>query len=137
MTANTKTRNSILSLQNKGATYHVLLPGFTPEKVCSLIWRAVDKEGNILVSDMGRLSMHVMEQALKTPDARLLGGTKFETHLQHNVDTVYTLDRPERSLQFSMKNLIFNDKQPYLMPVFNGAFFDMKKYLHSILENNA
>lgn len=113
-----------------------MLPDFSPAKLSNLVWRAVDREGNILVSDMGRLSMHIMEQALKHPDARLLGGTSTNIHIKQNVDSVYHLDRPERSLQLTMQDVVFNDKDMHLMDVYRGPFFDFKKYLGTILENN-
>lgn len=126
--------DTILVLHNKGAEYRVFLPNFTPEKMAFLLWRSVDAEGNVLVSDMGRLSMFVIAQAAKTAGAYLLGGRNLDEHIKKNIKSVYNLDRPDRSLQLTWRDILFNENTKYFAPVFKGAFFDFKTFLHSIFK---
>lgn len=131
-----RTLDTILVLHNKGAEYRIFLPDFTPEKMSNLLWRSVDAEGNVLVSDMGRLSMFVIAQALKTAGSRLLGGTSLDPHIRKGIGSIYTLDRPKeaRSLQLSWRDVLWNENTKFLSPVFRGAFFDFKTFLHGIFK---
>jgi hypothetical protein len=127
--------SSILTIHNKGLQYHLLLPGFTPQKVTTMLWWAVEREGSPLVSDMGRLAMHIIEQACKTPGARLLGGHQVAKMVSPKISSIYSIDRPERSLRLTMDNVIVEDDAAKRIRVYDGAFSDFKKYLHTILAN--
>ena len=129
--------DTILVLHNKGAEYRIYLPNFTPEKMAFLLWRSVDAEGNVLVSDMGRLSMFVIAQAAKTAGARLLGGHTLDEHIKKNIKSVYNLDRPDRSLQLTWRDILFNENAKYFSSIFKGAFFDFKIFLHRTEEENS
>lgn len=128
--------NAILTIHNKGLQYHLLLPDHPPGKVVTLLWWAVEREGAPLVSDMGRLAMHIIEQGCKTPGARLLGGNQVAKMVSPKINAVYSIDRPERSLRLTMDNVIMEDDLPKRIRVYDGAFSDFKKYLHTILANN-
>ena len=128
--------NAILTIHNKGLQYHLLLPEHPPHKVVTLLWWAVEREGSPLVNDMGRLSMHIIEQACKTPAARLLGGHQIAKMVSPKISTVYSIDRPERSLRLTMDNIIVEDDAAKKIRVYDGAFSDFKKYLPTILANN-
>jgi len=128
--------NAILTIHNKGLQYHVLLPEHTPQKVVTLLWWAVEREGSVLVSDMGRLAMFIVEQACKVDGARLLGGNQVAKLVTPKITSVYSIDRPERSLRLTMDNVIIEDDSPKRIRVYDGAFFDFKKYLPTILANN-
>jgi hypothetical protein len=127
---------SILTIHNKGAQYHLLLPDTTPQKLTTMLWWAVEREGMVLVSDMGRLAMFIIEQACKIPGARLIGGKAVPKMIDEEVSAVFGIDRPERSLRLSMKSILVEDDKIQLMPVYDGAFSDFKKYLPTILANN-
>lgn len=128
--------HSILTIHNKGLQYHLLLPDHPPSKVVTLLWWAVEREGSVLVSDMGRLSMHIIEQACKTAGARLLGGNQIAKMVSPKIGSVYSIDRPERSLRLTMDNVIVEDDATKKLRVYDGAFSDFKKYLPTILANN-
>jgi len=128
--------HSILTIHNKGTAYHLLLPDHPPGKVVTLLWWAVEREGTPLVSDMGRLAMHIIEQACKCPGARLLGGNQIAKMVSPKIGAVYSIDRPERSLRLTMHNVIVEDDAAKRLPVYDGAFSDFKKYLPTILANN-
>lgn len=128
--------NSILTIHNKGQQYHVLLPEHPPQKVVSLLWWAVEREGSPLVSDMGRLAMFIIEQACKVTGARLLGGNQIAKMVSPKISHIYSIDRPERSLKLTMDNVILEDATARRMRVYDGAFGDFKKYLPTILANN-
>lgn len=128
--------HSILTIHNKGLQYHLLLPDHAPGKVVSLLWWAVEKEGSPLVSDMGRLSMHVIEKACQTPGARLLGGHQVAKMVTPQINYVFSIDRPERSLRLTMDTVFQEDDVAKRNRVFDGAFSDFKKYLPTILANN-
>ena len=128
--------NSILTIHNKGAQYHLLLPEHPPSKVVTLLWWAVEAEGSPLVNDMGRLSMHIIERACKTAGARLVGGNQIAKMVSPKISAVYNIDRPDRSLRLTMHNVITENDEAKKMPVYDGAFSDFKKYLHTILANN-
>lgn len=128
--------HSILTIHNKGLQYHLLLPEHPPGKVVSLIWSAVEKEGSPLVSDMGRLSMHIIEKACQTPGARLLGGNQVAKMVSPQINYVFGIDRPERSLRLSMDLTFVEDDTTKRNRVYEGAFSDFKKYLPTILANN-
>ncbi len=128
--------NSILTIHNKGLQYHLLLPEHPPPKVVTLLWWAVEREGSPLVNDMGRLSMHIIEQACKVPEARLLGGNQVAKLVSPKINTIYSIDRPERSLRLTMDNVIVEDDAAKKIRVYEGAFSDFKKYLPTILANN-
>jgi hypothetical protein len=128
--------NAILTIQNKGLQYHLLLPDHPPGKVVSLLWWAVEREGSPLVSDMGRLAMHIVEQACKVKEARLLGGNQIAKMVSPKISSIYTIDRPERSLRLTMDNVFVEDDVAKRIRVYDGAFSDFKKYLPTILANN-
>ena len=127
--------HSILTIHNKGLQYNLYLPDHTPSKLVSLIWWAVEKEGSPLVSDMGRLAMHIIEKACQTPGARLLGGNQVAKMVTPKINYVFGLDRPERSLRLSMDTVFMEDDLPRRNRVYEGAFSDFKKYLPTILAN--
>ena len=128
---------SILTIHNKGAQYHLLLPETTPERITTLLWWAVEREGKVLVSDMGRLAMFIIEQACKIPGARLIGGNATPKMVNDEISSIFGIDRPERSLRLSMKNIFVEDDKIQLSTVYDGAFSDFKKYLPTILANNS
>lgn len=128
--------HSILTIHNKGLQYHLLLPDHPPPKVVTLLWWAVEREGSPLVNDMGRLAMHIIEQACKVPGARLLGGNQVAKLVTPKISTVYSIDRPERSLRLTMDNVIVEDDLAKKVRIYDGAFSDFKKYLPTILANN-
>jgi hypothetical protein len=128
--------NSILTIHNKGLQYHLLLPGYAPAQVVTLLWWAVEKEGSVLVSDMGRLAMHVIEKACQSKEARLVGGNQVAKMLTPKINFVFTIDRPERSLRLTMDTVFMEDDTPKRNRVYDGAFSDFKKYMNTILANN-
>ena len=128
--------NSILTIHNKGLQYHLLLPEHPPGKVVTLLWHAVEREGSVLVSDMGRLAMHIIEKACQTTGARLLGGNQLAKMVNPQVQYVFGIDRPERSLRLTMDTVFIEDDMPKRTRVYEGAFSDFKKYLPTILSNN-
>lgn len=125
---------SILNLRNKGSEYRLLLPGFSPSRLVSLIWKAIEKEGQPLVNDMGILSMWIIHLAVSIEGSRLLGALE-KDQLNAKIDSIYGLSRPERSLRFSMQNVHVEDKKPVVTTVYDASFSDFKKYLPTILEN--
>lgn len=128
--------NSILTIHNKGLQYHLLLPDHPPGKIVTLLWWAVEKEGSPLVSDMGRLSMHIIEKACQSKDARLIGGNQLAKMVTPKINYVFTIDRPERSLRLTMDTVFQEDDIAKRNRVFDGQFTDFKKYLPTILANN-
>jgi len=128
--------NSILTIHNKGVQYHLLLPGHAPGQVVTLLWWAVEKEGSPLVSDMGRLSMHIIEKACQTSEARLVGGNQVAKMVTPKINYIFGIDRPERSLRLTMDTVFIEDDIAKRNRVFDGAFSDFKKYLPTILANN-
>ena len=126
--------DSVLTIHNKRAQYHLLLPRYTPDKVVTFIWRAVEAEGNPLVNDMGILSMIMIEMARKIPGARLIGDHMLK--VSRTVRQVFSIDRPERSLKFTMHDVVLEkDVAPQPIEVYRGAFSDFKKYLPAIVAN--
>jgi len=128
--------NSILTIHNKGTQYHLLLPGHAPGQVVSLLWWGVEREGSPLVSDMGRLAMHIIEKACSVKDARLIGGNMVAKMITPKINWIFGIDRPERSLRLTMDGVFMEDDLPKRNRVFDGAFADFKKYLPTILANN-
>lgn len=128
--------HSILTIHNKGLQYHLLLPDHPPGKVVTLLWWAVEREGSVLVSDMGRLAMHIIEKACQTPEARLVGGNQIAKMITPKINFVFGIDRPERSLRLTMDTVFQEDDVAKRNRVFDGAFSDFKKYLPTILANN-
>ena len=119
--------NSILTIHNKGLQYHLLLPGFAPAQVVTLLWWAVEKEGSPLVSDMGRYAMHVIEKACQSSEARLVGGNQVAKMVTPKINFVFSIDRPERSLRLTMDTVFMEDDLPKRNRVYDGAFYDFKK----------
>lgn len=128
--------NTILTIHNKGLQYHLLLPGFAPAQVVTLLWWAVEREGSPLVSDMGRFSMHAIEKACQNKDARLIGGNQLAKMITPKINFVFGIDRPERSLRLTMDSVFMEDDAPKRNRVYEGSFSDFKKYLPTILANN-
>ena len=68
--------------------------------------------------------------------ARLLGGNQLAKMVNPQVQYVFGIDRPERSLRLTMDTVFIEDDMPKRTRVYEGAFSDFKKYLPTILSNN-
>jgi hypothetical protein len=86
---------------------------------------------------MGRLAMHIIEQSLKVKTARMLGWDAIQK-LDRNVDAVYHLERPDRSLRIKMETVRPLEEQHgvYVDKVYDGPFLQFKRYIVNILDNH-
>lgn len=129
---------ALLSITHKGSHYHLKLPGYGPRDVCSLLFRAFEAEGSPLVSNMGRLAMHIIEQSVKVSGSCLLGWDALQKErINKDVDAIYHIERPDRSVRIKMETVRpTEEREVYREKVYDGPFLQFKRHLVSIMDNH-